>query len=328
MRRFAILPPLVLAAFLLAPLALTSAEGAEFTVEKAAIEDLKAVFATVESTHRVPARARIGGTLAGLSVVEGDKVQAGDRLANVGDVKIAYEGQAQEARIASAQASRDQARLDLDRAVELKKSGVGTQARADDARTRLEIADKALAAARAERQVMTQRSNEGAVLAPASGRVLKVHVTNGSVLLPGEAVADIAIENYLLRLRLPERHARFLKMGTKVRVAERGQIAGGEALREGEVVRVYPEIDQGRVTADVKVEGLGDYFVGERARVYIPTGTREGVRVPPDYLIRRFGLTYARLKDGLEIVVQPGRADGQGVEILTGLKAGDVLVKP
>jgi multidrug efflux system membrane fusion protein len=319
----------VMAGSLALVLALTAVQalGAEFKVETVAIEDLKAVLATVESTHRVPARARIGGTLAGLSVSEGDMVQAGDRLANVGDIKIAYEGQAQEARIASAVATRDQAKIDLDRAVELKRSGVGTQARADDAKTRLEVAERALAAARAERQVVAQRSNEGAVLAPATGRVLKVHVTNGSVLLPGEPVADIAIENYLLRLRLPERHARFLKMGAKVQVADRGQSAA-ETLREGEVVRVYPEIAQGRLMADVKVEGLGDYFVGERARVYISTGVREGVRVPQGFLIRRFGLTYARLKDGPDVVVQPGRADKDGVEILSGLKAGDILVSP
>ena len=41
----------------------------------------------------------------------------------------------------------------------------------------------------AERAVIQQQLTEGQVLAPAAGRVLKVPVTVGSVVLPGDAVA-------------------------------------------------------------------------------------------------------------------------------------------
>lgn len=309
-------------------LALTAAGAAEWRVETVPIEDRKAVFATVESTHVTPARARIGGTVSALTVDEGARVEAGARIAYVGDVKLGIETQAQEARIASAAAARDQAKIEFDRATELRRTGAGTQARVDETRNRLEVTERNLAALRAERQVVVQRSAEGAVLAPASGRVLKVHITNGSVVLPGETVATIAVENYLLRLRLPERHARHLAVGGTVLVGERGPRIETETLREGKVVLVYPEIDQGRVVADVKVEGLGDYFVGERARVYVPTGTRLGHIVPPEFLFYRFGLAYVRLKDGAEIVVQPGQPGRNGIEILSGLKAGDLLVSP
>jgi multidrug efflux system membrane fusion protein len=175
---------------------------------------------------------------------------------------------------------------------------------------------------------VVQRSAEGAVLAPASGRVLKVQITNGAVVLPGETVATIAVENYLLRLRLPERHARHLAVGSKVLVGERGPRGENEALREGTVALVYPELDQGRVVADVKVDGLGDYFVGERARVYVSTGKRLGHVVPPEFIFHRFGLAYVRLKDGADIVVQPGQPGPNGIEVLAGLKAGDLLVSP
>ena len=56
------------------------------------------------------------------------------------------------------------------------------------------------------------------MLAPAAGRVLKVPVTVGSVVLPGDPVATIAEQNFVLRLRVPERHARFLKAGDTVRI--------------------------------------------------------------------------------------------------------------
>jgi RND family efflux transporter MFP subunit len=303
--------------------------AAEYKVETVAIDDLKAVFATVESTDVIPARARIGGTIAGLVADEGQMVRAGERIATIGDAKLGIETQAQEARIASAAAERDKAKLDLERAQKLKASGAVSQARLDDALTRYEVAQRQVSAMQADRAVVVQRSNEGVVQAPANGRILKVNVTNGSVVMPGEAVAMIAVENYLLRIQLPERHARFLTKGTTVRVGDRGPKNDGEILREGEVVQVYPQIDQGRVVADVKVDGLSGYFVGERARVYISTGVRDGFLVPSDFLFRRFGLTYAKLKNGPEVVVQPGQTMQDGtVEILSGLKSGDMLVTP
>ena len=95
---------------------------------------------------------------------------------------------------------------------------------------------------------------------------------------------------------------------------------------------VYPEIQGGRVIADVEVSGLGDYFVGERTRVYIDTGTRRTIIVPASYVYRRAGVNYVRLAGGDEVVVQPGetRDDGdvKGVEILAGLKDGDRLAAP
>ena len=56
--------------------------------------------------------------------------------------------------------------------------------------------------------------------------------------------------------------------------------------------------------ADVEVEGLGDYFVGERTRVYVATGTREALVIPEGFVYRRFGVSYVKLKDGTEVVVQ------------------------
>ena len=103
-------------------------------------------------------------------------------------------------------------------------------------------------------------------------------------------------------------------------------------MREGKVRLVYPEIRGGRVIADVEVAGLGDYFVGERTRVYIDAGTRRTIIVPSSYVYRRAGVNYVRLASGDEIVVQPGEVreagDAPGVEILAGLKDGDTLVAP
>jgi hypothetical protein len=120
-----------------------------------------------------------------------------------------------------------------------------------------------------------------------------------------------------------------MKAGDTILVGARGlQQQEQETLRRGRVTLVYPQIDQGRVVADAVVEGLGDYFVGERTRVYVATGQRDALVVPADYVYRRFGVSYVKLRDGTEVAVQTGLPVDSGIEILAGVKEGDALVQP
>lgn len=327
--RVSFLRPLPFAILLLLGLTRAAAAGEPVAVECRTIEDRKAVIATVETSHLQIARTRIGGTVGEITVREGSQVNTGDRIALVGDPKLLLQLKALDARIASQRAQRDQAKIDFDRATALRKSNVGSQAQLDEARTRLEIAERQLAALGADRDVIAQRVAEGAVLAPDAGRVLTVPVIDGSVVQEGETIATIASAHYILRLQLPERHARFIREGDTVAVGARGmRVTGGEPVRQGRVVKVYPEIEQGRVIADVEVAGIGDYFVGERTPVYVPTGARQAIVLPRGYAFRRFGVDYVKLADGREITVQLGEPAGDGIEVLSGLRAGDMVVAP
>jgi RND family efflux transporter MFP subunit len=345
------------AVVLLASIAVSSPAGAAetFTVHVTQMEDLKQVFATVRSKDLIEARVRTPGTVVTLKVDEGVEVQPGQLLATVADPKIALRIKAADAQIVALESRLTTAGLDFERAEQLLKRGVTPQARVDQLRTALDVARNELAAARAERQVAEEQASEGQVLAPAAGRVLKVPVTSGSVVMAGESVATIAANAYLLRLELPERHARFMRAGDTLRVGARGLsvadtatpvgVAGsatpsgvaGSATVSGKIVQVYPELQGGRVIADAEAPGLGDYFVGERARVWISAGKRPGVVVPTGFVFARFGLDFVAVKgsDGkpVDVVVQRGSAaaldgGGDGIEILAGLAAGDVIVKP
>jgi membrane fusion protein, multidrug efflux system len=316
---------------LLGPRAVFAADT--FVVRAIDVADRKAVVATVEPVHQLVARARIGGTIASLAITEGDVVAAGAEIAVVADQKLALQMQALDSRIASQQSQRDQAKADFDRVAELQKRGVSTQTQLDQARTNLDVAERNLAAMRADRSVIAQQASEGAVLAPGAGRALKVPVSAGQVILPGETIATLAEDQFILRLQLPERHAQFMRAGDTVLIGARGmQAQATDSMRAGKVRLVYPEIQGGRVIADVEVPGLGDYFVGERTRVYIDAGMRRTLVVPASYVYRRAGVNYVRLTSGDEIVVQPGDprdiGGANGVEILTGLKDGDTLAAP
>jgi RND family efflux transporter MFP subunit len=294
------------------------------------------VFATVESADVVPARARIGGTVVELTVEEGDAVKEGQAVANVSDEKLSLQINSLDAQILALEAQLSQAKIDLGRAEELVARGTVPKTRLDEARTAFNVATNNLKARRAERSVLMQQVAEGQVFAPTAGRVLTVPVTVGTVVLTGEPVATIAEQNFVLRLRVPERHARFLKAGDTVRID--GEELGESGAKFGTIRLVYPQIEDGRVVADADVEGgLGDYFVGERIRVWVSAGERDSIIVPGAFIITRFGVDYARIRKDAETVidvpVQRGRELPRpdmpdALEILSGLKPGDVLVRP
>ena len=320
-----------------AAVAETAQTAAAFAVSPQEIDDLKSVYATVRSKDLTQARVRTPGTIASLKVDEGDSVTQGQVLALVGDPKIALRIKALDARIVADELRLETAKTELERSRTLQERGFASQSRLDQAQTAYDVALNELKSARADRSVIETESQEGEVLAPTEGRVLKVPVTEGSVVLAGESIATIAANEYLLRLELPERHARFIKVGDPVRLGARGLGAEAGALAEGRISQVYPELDNGRVVADAEVPGLGSYFVGERVLVWIQAGKRQTFLVPRDLVFKRYGLDYVRLvqPDGTtaDVVVQTGRdvkdADGSAkAEILAGVAAGDRLVRP
>ena len=321
--------PNILSLVLAAAAITIPAWAGEAPVLRHPVDDRKAIIATVEPVHELVARARIGGTITSLTAKEGGWVKGGDRVAVVVDQKLLLQMRALESRIEAQQAQRDQAQIDFGRAQELRSRGVASQSQLDQARTTLDVAERTLQALHSDRQVIEQQSAEGAVLAPGSGRVLKVPVQEGSVVLAGETIAAVAANNYILRLQLPERHARSMKAGDTILVGARGlEARDEETLRRGKVVLVYPQIDNGRVIADVAVEDIGDYFVGERTRVYVATGRRPALVIPEVSVYHRFGVSYAKLKDGTEVAIQVGLPVEGGIEVLAGLHEGDVVLTP
>lgn len=310
--------------------ALTPAKAGEVLLTLQRIEETKAVFGRIETRDVIPARPRIGGTLVRLEVTEGDAVRQGQRIGRVIDDKLALQLKAAEARIKALGAERTNAEAELERQNTLLARGFGTRQRVDQLRAQVEVLKNQIAAGDAEKSVILQQATEGDVLAPVAGRIVKVPVSQGAVVMPGEQVALIAGSGFFLRLALPERHAGNLKVGAPVRIArEDGTPVAGR------LAKVFPQIENGRVIADVEMPDIGTFFVGARVLVQVPVGTREALAVPMSAIKTRSGLDFVTLavpEGARDITVVPGSrllAGGvEMVEILSGLKAGDKVVVP
>ncbi|MBZ9798480.1 efflux RND transporter periplasmic adaptor subunit [Mesorhizobium sp. ES1-4] len=318
-------------------LAAGAALAGDFTVKAVTVTEMKAVYGQVESRTIVAARARISGTISDVRVTEGAEVRKGDVIATVVDDKIVLQLHAADAKIATLTAQLENARTELQRAQDLLAKGAATQSRVDAARLQFDVVTNQLAAAAADKAVIEQGAREGDTLAPADGRVLTVPVTAGSVIMAGEPVARIASGQYYLRLSLPERHATEIAEGAAVDIGERGTGADGGFVKAkvGRIAKVYPEIENGRVIADVEVADVGTYFVNERTLVSIPIAKRSMLGVPPQAVRTVHGIDYVTVdtNDGpLDVAVVLGEQYADGgqprIEVLSGLADGDRIVLP
>lgn len=295
------------------------------TLAPTTVTEWKPIYGTVEPRNEVPARARIGGVIDELLVTEGDSVTAGQRIATVRDEKIGYQIAAYDAQIEALQAQLATAETELQRGETLVARGVATAQQLDQLRTTVDVTRSQIAAAEAGRAVVVQQGAEGDVVAPEDGRVLTVPVTRGAVVLAGEPVATIGSGGLFLRLAVPERHAAVLEEGATIRIGI------GGAASEGRLVKVYPQIEGGRVTADVEVPDLPGAFVNARMPVELPVGERRALFVPAAAVATRSGIDFVTVMEaGAEVAraVMLGEPVGDQVEVLTGLRTGDEVLVP
>ena len=296
------------------------------TVTARQVTDWKAVYGRIEAQTRLPARARLGGTLVLLEVVEGDRVEAGQVLARIVDEKLDLRLRSVDAQLQSLQSQLANAQSELERGEALLQRGVTTVQRLDALRTQVDVLTGQIEASRAERSVVEQQAAEGDVLAPIAGLVLDVPVAAGAVVMPGEAVATLGGGGFFLRLAIPERHASALNAGDEIRIDGAGEGAAGR------LARIYPQIENGRVIADVAVEGLDEAFVDARVLVRLALGSRDVLLVPESAVSTRAGLDFVTVQgahQGERAVMLGQRHIRDGVvlrEILSGLNDGETVV--
>lgn len=299
-------------------------------VQLQTVADLKPVPATLTTRDMADARVRISGTLVRLLVKAGDVVRQGQLIATVKDDRLAFQIGAYDAQVSAAAAQAAAAQADLARTRDLFSHGVYAQARLDQVEAQSKSANGALAAARAQRAASAEQGAQGAVLAPASGRVLTADVPAGSVVMPGQSIARITAGPVVVRIELPEAEAQALKVGDGVQLTAE-DLHG--AASQGVVAQIYPNVTAGQVTADVTAPGLPQDLVGQRVRAQIKIGQRQALVIPRRYIATRFGVDYVTLvgADGTasETPVQTmAGPSADQAEILSGLRAGDVLTPP
>jgi RND family efflux transporter MFP subunit len=293
---------------------------------------------------RVGVKARLPGALDSVLVDLGDRVREGQTLATIDRRQIDAEVDAAEAAVAvavagleSAEAALANAETEQARAQALFDSGALP-------RQRLDAADTALRAARAQRdlaratvtqvEAAARRAREvqrhAAITSPVSGHVVARHYDAGATPgdLPVVVVADLS--EMKLEAGVSELEAGRLRVGLPASVTV--QALPGQRF-EGRLAAIAPEVDDRNrhFRIDVRVSNpAGILLSGMYASVRLVLDTvPDAVTLPREAVVARDGRAVVmRVVDGQAVSAEvvTGLADGQRVQIVTGLAPGDVVL--
>jgi RND family efflux transporter MFP subunit len=249
--------------------------------------------------------------------------------------------------VRQSRAVRDEARLTRDRVKTFVDKGISSRADLDAAEAQLEVADgkyqDAIEEIRNREAVLAQRESELALArqaledtslrSPIDGSVRERQVTVGEFRSTGTPVLTIVRTDPLrLRVAVPERAASVLRVGQAVRV----RIEGDEATYQGKLVRLGAAIEEDNRTLPVEA-AVANPHGALRPGMFasadiIVDRSDQAVVVPADAIVTFAGVQKVLIvKDGkaVEQRVRTGRRNRGRVEIVEGIKAGDVvIVKP
>ncbi|MFA5989454.1 MAG: efflux RND transporter periplasmic adaptor subunit [Sphingomonas sp.] len=300
--------------------------GPRYKVALVETGDWRPVSAEITTVDQAQLIARIPGILATLSVHAGDVVRKGQVVGRIVDTQLSAQSAAFGAQATGAQAVAAQAQAEFARTRYLYENGVYAKARLDQAQSAMRSANAQIRAAQAQQAAVAAVAGQGAVVAPAQGRVLRADIPAGAAVAPGMVIATITSGPTVLRLTLPESLAGQVHAGARVRASGIGATSLG-----GTVVRVYPSVQSGQIVADVAMDGIDNKLVGRRVAAEVETGTRRAFIVGQSYVTRAYGIDMVRVvaADGsmasLPVQTTPASEAGK-VEILSGINAGDTLV--
>lgn len=256
------------------------------------------------------------GKVLELTVNEGDHVSQGKLLARIESGEIT-------AQVYQAQAALNNAQLQYDRIKTLFDEKAATQMEMDQATLGLESAKAGLNGARAMESYTI-------ITAPIAGQIVEKKINLGEMALPGQPILKIE-DNRTLRLEanLKEQDLRFVRAGQSVAV--RIDALPGREIK-GRVAQVVPASDIRTHSFIVKIDVPADksLVTGMYGKAFFSMGKREAILVPGSAIVDLGGLTgvYIVAAGGTAVfqMVQLGEAQGESVEAVTGLKAGDRVV--
>jgi RND family efflux transporter MFP subunit len=236
------------------------------------------------------------------------------------------------------------ARLNRDRTKTFVERGLSPRAALESAEAALEVAEGqyqdaieeirnrqgVLAQRRSELELARQQLQDTVLRAPLDGAVRERQVSVGEYRAAGDAVMTV-VRTHPLRLQLsvPERETQGLRTGLPVRV----RVEGDAAEHPGRLERIGAAIVETNRTLPVEavVPNPADALrPGQFATADIEVSRDDRVLVVPRDAI----VTFAGIQKVLTVVegrvqerrIRTGRRDGQRVEVLDGLRSGDLII--
>jgi len=315
---------------------------------------------TLEARVEATISPKIQGRLVEMLVDQNDQVTAGQVLARLEDdewkEQVALAGAGLDAARATvervrtdkarAQAVLAQAKIDHDRALDLRKSDVASQSDLDRSIESLRVAEAGLNSVEAEiseaelQRVAAEKNlsyhqvrlADTKILSPFDGLVVRRDRDPGDMVIPGSSVLQVvATEEMWISAWIDETAMARLAAGQPARVIFRSEPGKDYP---GEVVRLGRQADREtrEFVVDVRVPQLpNNWAVGQRAEVFIETArSSSALMIPREFVFWRDGRPGVFVDAGGKARwadVTLGLESQTAVEITQGLEQGDDVVR-
>lgn len=316
---------------------------------------------SLEARVRATISPKISGLVSKVFVDQGDQVSTGDLLVELDDEELIHQVEIAEADLKAKRAGIDRLVTDKNRetvvlmqATQLMKriesalgSGAVSQNDMEKATESLGVAKAGFARAEAaivegEKELLTAmktleyqnaRLANAKVLAPFDGLIVRRQREPGDIVLPGSPMlALISTEQLWVSAWVDETEMARVHPGQAARVVFRSV---PELPCSGKVARLGRETDREtrEFVVDVEVfETPKNWAVGQRAEVYIETGSKDSTLILPALFLRwRDNHPGVFVSNGKRVswqMIDIGLRNDTQLEVLGGVKHGDVVVVP
>ena len=277
---------------------------------------------------------RIGGKISRRMVTVGDRVEAGQPLAELNAEDVRLELDAARARLASARSDQRLARSELERYRTLLERQVISQSQFDSVESRAEASDAQLEQARAQLKVASNQADYAVLEAPETGVIAQRLAEAGQVVAAGQAVFVLAVDGGReVVVDLPEQDVRRFQVGDEVAIELWSR--PGEPF-PGRIRELAPAADPSSRTFEARVafdNDTADAELGQSARVLVDhaNGGADVLTVPLAAVTADQGESFVWVvnPDDATLVKTPVRTGAyreDRVPVLEGLSADDWVV--
>ena len=304
------------------------------TVESVATKDKAQKFdlsGTVEAAESADVTVPDEAIVDRFLVDEGDRVEAGDRVARLSEDEMNLRIVRMRADLREAQSKLEKDSYLLRNRDRLLDEERIDQERFDKLEGDVETTEGEIERLRQDIARLEDAAGDATLASPISGIVTKRNVSAGAVVAGGSSVMTIAkIDPAVVKFQLTSDKSAMVRPGTTVRITF-PRLRGRRA--DGRVTAVDTKVDSESGTFDVTAtipNPDGVYKAGMGANVEIENPVKRQVFIVPEVAIVKEGRSFFvfTVKDGVahKVQVLPSQTSGKYVEITRGLNEDDLVV--
>jgi len=295
------------------------------------ITEVSEAVGTTRAFESVVINSKVNGMIESIAFTEGSAVKAGDELLRLDVAERRADWEGATAAIAQEEAKRNELRTKLDRAIQLRRTGAGTEALVEDLTAQVKTSDSAIQNALAKERAALARMNDMVVRAPFAGRTGIRQVSVGTFL---ETKTPITTLDDISKLRLDFQVPEY--MLARVRpdaVIKASSVTYPDRKFDGRVAVIDTRIDV--ITRSVKLTAIVDnpdlsLRPGMFMNAFLEVAKRTDTPlIPEEALLGEGPLQIAFVVKDNKVerrIVKVGQREDGKVEILEGLKVGEMIV--